>query len=434
MSEQNPNPEKSQEHNTPQNKKGLLEFAKKIGSPRLQIILFILTLVSTTIAGAEWRFGRYFLSGNLTWDELLQGLHYSLPFLLALTVHEFGHYFTAMYHKVRVTLPYYIPLPFALGTMGALIAIKDKNQTRKQFFDIGIAGPLAGFVVALGILYYGFTHLPDKETFVGEIHPEYAYFEVQNSEYLPKTDTFIVASEFKSKIGYIPTQWGDRDTVRYSFSHGASLYFGSNILFWLFEHYVATDQKNLPDKYEAIQYPYLFAGFLALVFTALNMIPIGQLDGGHVVYGLLGHERANRLSKTFLFILALYSGWGVITPKSVNLIFEHGFGAFNTIFNIWLYYILINGCFRSLAKDKTNRLFLIVIVIGIQFFASLLFPQFEGYFGYMLFAFILGRFLGVNHPKAKEDVPLDLKRQILGWMALIIFMLCFSPKFLVMEI
>src|SRR5690606_22589096 len=92
----------------------------------LQILLFIVTIITTTLAGAEWTYGKSILySPDFTWADFKSGLSYSIPFLLILTVHEFGHYFTAVYHRVKTTLPYYIPLPplfmFSIGTMGALI-------------------------------------------------------------------------------------------------------------------------------------------------------------------------------------------------------------------------------------------------------------------------------------------------------------------------
>ena len=133
----------------------------------IQIVLFILTLITTTFTGAEWIYGRPFFFGEspLGWHEFFEGLKYSVPFLGVLTVHEFGHYFTAKKHKTDVTLPYYIPLwlgglSSTFGTMGAFIRIKDRINYRVKYFDIGIAGPLAGFVVALGVLWYGFAHLP----------------------------------------------------------------------------------------------------------------------------------------------------------------------------------------------------------------------------------------------------------------------------------
>ena len=141
------------------------------------LILFIITLVCTTLAGAEWRYGRLWALDGLSWKMFFGGLAYSLPLLTFLTFHEFGHYITARLNKVKASLPYYIPLwlpiGLSIGTMGAVIRLKEKLKSRQQFFDIGIAGPLAGFVIALGILYYGFTHLPDHHSLIFDIHPEY---------------------------------------------------------------------------------------------------------------------------------------------------------------------------------------------------------------------------------------------------------------------
>ena len=145
----------------------------------IHIVLFVVTVVATTFAGAEWMFGKSMIYGDelLSSSEILAGLYFSIPFLGILTVHEFGHYFTAKYYKVKVSLPFYIPLwlgfvPMpSIGTMGAFIRIKGLIQSRKEFFDIGIAGPLAGFVVALFVLTYGFTNLPDAD-YIFEIHPE----------------------------------------------------------------------------------------------------------------------------------------------------------------------------------------------------------------------------------------------------------------------
>ena len=144
----------------------------------IQILLFILTLVATTMAGAGWTHGKYFLSFHPTWiiaintdfswNDFLSGLTFSIPFLAILTVHEFGHYFTAIYNRVKTSLPYYIPfppIPFSIGTMGAVIRLRSKVYSKKQNFDIGIAGPLAGFVMAIIVLVYGFATLPRLNIF-----------------------------------------------------------------------------------------------------------------------------------------------------------------------------------------------------------------------------------------------------------------------------
>ncbi|MEP4874375.1 MAG: site-2 protease family protein, partial [Nonlabens ulvanivorans] len=147
----------------------------------IQIGLFIVTLIVTTFAGAEWMTGKSLFYGEvtITQTELFNGLKFSIPFLFILTVHEFGHYFMAQYHKVKVTLPFYIPLWLgflpgfpSLGSMGAFIKIQDIIDSRKKYFDIGIAGPLAGFVVALLVLVYAFTNLPERES-IYKIHPGY---------------------------------------------------------------------------------------------------------------------------------------------------------------------------------------------------------------------------------------------------------------------
>ncbi|KJH69333.1 peptidase M50, partial [Aliterella atlantica CENA595] len=142
--------------------------------------LFLITLITTTMAGAEWMFGRLFipLEGmkTLGWNEFLAGFQFSIPFLSILTVHEFGHYIVARANRVRVTLPFYIPIWLGIGqgigTLGAFIRIQDYINSRRKYFDIGVAGPLAGFALALVVLWYGFTHLPPPE-YIFTIHPEY---------------------------------------------------------------------------------------------------------------------------------------------------------------------------------------------------------------------------------------------------------------------
>ncbi len=252
--------------------------------------LFLITLTTTTLAGAEWQFGRYVgLKENpLTWEYFLRGLYFSLPFLGILTVHEFGHYFIARWHKVKVTLPYYMPFWFgflyvpSLGTMGAFIRIKEAVSSRVKFFDIGIAGPLAGFVAALGVLSYGFTHLPPPE-YIFEIHPEYAEYGLDYANHVYQDETL-------------------------------SFKVGNNLLFAFFENYMATDPASVPNHYELVHYPWLFAGYMALFFTALNLLPIGQLDGGHVLYGLLGSRWHKRISAGLFVAFVTYAGLGAVSP------------------------------------------------------------------------------------------------------------------------
>src|SRR5688572_6678005 len=121
----------------------------------IQITLFVVTFFTTTIQGAEWVYGKSILkvmedqtigwNPDFWWGDFMLGMEFSIPFLLILTVHEFGHYFAAMYHKVKATLPFYIPCPpilLSLGTFGAIIRIKQKIRSNVEHFDIGLAGPL----------------------------------------------------------------------------------------------------------------------------------------------------------------------------------------------------------------------------------------------------------------------------------------------------
>ena len=141
-----------------------------------QIALFIATFFSTTVAGNEWAYGRnIFFSPDYGWQDFVNGLSFSVPLLFILTVHEFGHYFVALYHKVKTSLPYYIPvppIPFlpSIGTMGAVIRLRSRPHSNIQNFDIGLAGPLAGFIAALIIMIYDFSTLPPAEH-VFTFHP-----------------------------------------------------------------------------------------------------------------------------------------------------------------------------------------------------------------------------------------------------------------------
>jgi len=142
--------------------------------PWLHLLLFGLTLASTVYAGAIWvnRVLYYEAQGEtisllfvtVPQGWLIDGLRYAIPLLGFLTVHEFGHYFAARYHRVDTSLPYYIPFPFnGIGNFGAVISIREAIPSTRTLFDIGVAGPLAGFVVACGVLLYGFATLPPPE-------------------------------------------------------------------------------------------------------------------------------------------------------------------------------------------------------------------------------------------------------------------------------
>jgi membrane-associated protease RseP (regulator of RpoE activity) len=391
----------------------------------IQAVLFIVTVITTTMAGAEWMFGNifsfvydfaYFLMGSdaakaevpeaakaLGWPQFVQGFHFSIPFLVILTIHEFGHYFVARMHQVKVTLPYYIPFWFgisnSIGTMGAFIRIKSIVRSRLVFFDIGIAGPLAGFIAALVVLWYGFTHLPPPE-YIFTIHPEYARYGLSYPQFV-----------YENSAGNIAL--------------------GDNILFWLFKTYIA-DPARLPHTYEMIHYPYIFAGYLALFFTSLNLIPIGQLDGGHILYGLIGKKKFNVVAPVLFGIFAFYAGLGLFRTESFAIGSDQVF--YERLFYLAMYIYFLYICFRRVSDNPSTGLMISLIIVVGQFAVSYIRPDWDGSSGFLPFVFILGRFLGIKHPETDENAPLDAPRVILGICALIIFVISFSPTpFIVIE-
>ncbi len=356
--------------------------------------LFIVTFITTTMAGAEWTNGKSILADSYTWADFASGLPYSICFLMILTAHEFGHYFVAVYYRVRTTLPYYIPLPpvsLMLGTLGAVIRIKSPIRSTKENFDIGVAGPLAGFVVSVGFLIYGFTHLPPPE-YIFQFHPEYEQYGLEYANYV-YTAQFMPA--------------GSVDII-----------IGKNLLFLFFEN-VFADPIRLPNVHEIIHYPFLFAGFLSLIFTSINLLPIGQLDGGHVLYGLVGRKKHKIIASVIFIAFLFYAGIGFISPFEPldKLIYEI------PLFVGFLFFAL-----KSMGLNTRDNVLAALAIFTSQYLISTIFPHAQGYSGWLLFAFIIGRFIGIQHPPCEIEEPLSTERVVIGWLALVIFVLCFTPQ------
>ena len=374
----------------------------------LHIGLFIITLITTTLAGAEWMYGRLLFYGEetMTWEDFKAGFQFSIPFLLILTFHEFGHYFTARSHQIKVSLPYYFPLwlgfmaSHSFGTMGAFIRIKEQIFSRKHYFDVGVSGPVAGFVIAILVIWFGFTNLPDT-SYIFEIHPEYAEYGADYAKYV------------------------------YEDKEGISVKLGDNLIYWFFKNYVVEDPQLLPHPNEIIHYPYLLAGYLALLFTALNLLPIGQLDGGHITYGLFGKRYHAIISRVLFTAFLFYAGLGLLSIRDLEEVSAGGL--LNFTFYMALYVFFLYVCAVSMFRRKNDRLLFAMIIMASQFLLASFFNV-EGYNGWLLFGLIIGRFLGVDHPKTPENSPLSLNRKIIGWIALVIFILCFSPRPLIFEV
>jgi membrane-associated protease RseP (regulator of RpoE activity) len=221
--------------------------------------LLLATLATTTWAGALHA-GVDLLAEP---GRFAAGLPYSLGLLLILGAHELGHYFTAKRHGINVTPPFFIPVPFALGTFGAFIRIKSITPSRPALFDVAVAGPLAGLVFAIPALIVGlrFSHVLPAETPFGH------------------AGVSVGSSILLSCLAKV--------------SLGASVYHGDHLLL----------------------HPLAFAGWLGLIVTALNLLPIGQLDGGHIAHALFGSRKAHILSVValvLLFLLALFVWQGLM--------------------------------------------------------------------------------------------------------------------------
>ena len=224
----------------------------------LHALLLLATLFTTTVVGAglaqsfdRHRTFDYDLNGYVTaWHNpayLLSGLPFSLTLLGILLAHEMGHYLAARYYDVDATLPFFIPMPSVIGTCGAFIRIRSAILSKKILFDIGIGGPLAGFAVLIPPLIVG----------------------VSKSQVVPGIAT-----------------------------HG-ELVFGTPLILQFFERAIL--HAAPADVY---LHPVARAAWVGLLATALNLLPIGQLDGGHVLYAFLG-ERTRLLSRIFVGMLVL---------------------------------------------------------------------------------------------------------------------------------
>ncbi len=300
-------------------------FAEEHARPRqrywLHALLLLLTLTTTTVVGAglahSFEQGRPFdfdadLAGyKQMWHDpsiLLAGLPFSLTLLTILLAHEMGHYLTARYYRVDATLPFFLPAPTLIGTFGAFIRIRSAILSKKILFDIGIGGPLAGFVTLI----------------------------------LP-----LIAGVSLSKV--VPGIGLRGDVV-----------FGTPPFLRLFEWIVF---PGVPPA-DIYLHPVARAAWVGLLATALNLLPIGQLDGGHILYAFVG-ERTRILSRLFIAALAILGAVQLFTSD-----YKVGY--------MWL------------------------------FWAVLLF------------------FVALRHPSIVDPNPLSPIRRWLGLAALVIFLLCFT--------
>lgn len=257
-------------------------------------------------------------------SRIIEGYPFSLSLMAILLAHELSHFFASRIHNTVATLPYFIPAPSIIGTFGAFIKMKSPIVKRTALVDIGASGPIAGFAVALIVTIYGLT-ISD------------------------------VASLEAGSGGMI---------------------LGDSILFSLLSKIVI---GAIPEGKDVLLHPVAFAGWIGFFVTAMNLLPIGQLDGGHIAYALFGEKRHGRLSLSLTVLLAaaglskfyLYSD--MISSPLIESIREH----------LWE--------------------------------------------GWAIWAFLLF-LLGLKHPPVMYwDSPLQKKRRIIGWLSFIIFIITFTP-------
>jgi membrane-associated protease RseP (regulator of RpoE activity) len=289
-------------------------------------LLFAVTLLTATITGAAMQqdFDR-----NLPFDlensfplylaawrhpaVLLQGLPFSLTLLAILLAHEFGHYLAAVYHRVDASLPYFMPSPF-LGTFGAFIRVRSPIYSKRVLFDIGVSGPLAGFVFLLPALSVGLAF---------------------------------------SKV--IP-----------NIAHQGSIQFGVPALQWLLQHAIFPGVRS-GDVY---LHPIARAAWIGIFATAMNLLPIGQLDGGHILYSFFP-QRHRQTSKVICLLMLLPA-----------------------------------------------------LVLGARRLGFNLFPGYDVWLGWSVWGLLL-LWLGRRHPVVHDPTELTPGRRALGILALVIFILCF---------
>lgn len=258
--------------------------------PIVNLILFLTTLFSVIFAGFLYAYHEplepgFFNLMSVFFSNVGIGIPFAISMLSILLAHEFGHYLAARYHKTAVTLPFFIPFPLSpLGTMGAFIQLKSPPKNKRVLHDIGVAGPLAGLIVTIPILLYGLSlsTVAPLPTDVG--------FSIEGNSIFYLFAKYLVHGELLPQ------------PISYGGLHPA--------LYWV--RYLLTGYPVPLGGYDVMIHPIAWAGWAGLLVTGLNLIPAGQLDGGHMLYVLFG-KKAGKAIPVILVGLALlgfaWQGW-----------------------------------------------------------------------------------------------------------------------------
>jgi hypothetical protein len=255
----------------------------KPSNPWINLALAIVTIISVLFTGASYEC--QCIPANLA--QWLSGIPMMLAMMAILLAHEFGHYFAARHHKVAVTLPYFIPLPIIspVGTMGAFIQLRQPFKTKKQLFDIGVAGPLGGLIFAIPLIFWGVANSAVQE--------------------INRSDSSVLEG---NSIFYLSVKYLLHGQLLPSFERYQDLPFWSEFLRLLAGILPSGGGTDIFINSLA------FAAWFGLFVTAMNLLPVGQLDGGHVIYCLLG-DRARWLGLALIGLMVLagfwWNGWWV---------------------------------------------------------------------------------------------------------------------------
>jgi membrane-associated protease RseP (regulator of RpoE activity) len=260
------------------------------GNPYVNLLFFLATLLSVLYTGSVFASPAppdsdiaFLLKDSFI--HIWRGWQFAASLLGILLTHEFGHYLAGRFHKTKVTLPYFLPLPYPLsllGTLGAFIQMKERPKNRRVLLDIGIAGPLAGLVVAVPVLLYGLS----QSTLIP----------IGGEGILEGNSLLYLLSKFAVFHRWLPQPVSYGNTPPF--------------LYWI--RYFFTGHPIPMGGMDVYLHPVAWAGWAGILVTALNLIPTGTLDGGHILYALLGDKVRKYFSYIFITLLLLgfvWEGW-----------------------------------------------------------------------------------------------------------------------------
>jgi membrane-associated protease RseP (regulator of RpoE activity) len=269
--------------------------------PWLNVALFLATCATTLLSG--WALAAPAGTPLSPAEVLAHGWPHAAALLGILAAHEFGHYALARWHRVDTSLPFFIPgppQPFGVGTFGAVMRMRQSPPSRRAILDIGVAGPLAGFAVALPLLLWGLANST-----------------VIDAAALARPGPDSPWSWLQGWLSGTPEAAGSTGAPAMPYLGDSLVTWGALRLVW----------GALPAGQDLVLHPVAFAAWLGMLVTTLNLVPLGQLDGGHLTYALLGRARAERASRLVslgllgagLFLSWNWLFWWLLTRLAVGV-------------------------------------------------------------------------------------------------------------------